>query len=167
MFTSERLVEGDIYTREKLREMFNIRDETINTGIFQPTNYQSIWLFVTENKKNGLPQYKDQLHKNTLYWDGQMKGRKDQLIISHESKALELLVFYRKDRDTFSDYGFKYEGRFRYVSHEGIQPAHFILQRVLNELDTKNNIKDVSAIKETDEESGSSSKTANEYIYMI
>jgi TIR domain len=130
MFTSERFVEGDIYTREYLRKKFGIRDATINTGIFQPPNSQSIWLFVTENKRNGIPQYKDQLHENTLYWDGQNRGRKDQLIITHETKNLELLVFYRKNRDTYSDYGFKYEGRFRYVSHEGAQPAHFMLQRV-------------------------------------
>jgi hypothetical protein len=147
MFTSERFVEGDIYTRERLRDMFDIKDATINTGIFPLPDSQSIWLFITENKKNGLPQYKDQLHENTLYWDGQMKGRKDQLIISHENKNLELLVFYRKNRDTYSNYGFKYEGRFRYISHEGAQPAHFILQRVTDTLNTTKNIAEVSDIK--------------------
>lgn len=167
MFTSEQLVEGGIYAREELRQKFSIKDATINTGIFQPSGYQSIWLFVTENKRKGLPQYKDQLHENTLYWDGQMRGQKDQLIISHESKNRELLVFYRKDRDTFPNYGFKYVGRFRYVSHESAQPAHFILQRIVYDLDTSKNVIDASDIKEADKENGTPSKVTNEYVYNL
>ncbi len=34
MFTSEQLTEGEIYTRHDLREQFNIKDATINTGVF-------------------------------------------------------------------------------------------------------------------------------------
>jgi hypothetical protein len=54
MKTSESLVDGAIYTRSELREMFNIRDATINTGIFRPKGHDSVWLFVTE-KKNLRP----------------------------------------------------------------------------------------------------------------
>jgi len=35
MFTSEQLTEGEIYTRNDLREQFNIKDATINTGVFR------------------------------------------------------------------------------------------------------------------------------------
>jgi hypothetical protein len=59
-----------------------------------------------------------------------MQGRKDDLIINHETENLELLVFYRKDKKEFSNYGFTYEGKFHYVSHTGSKPTHFILQRV-------------------------------------
>jgi|SRR5450631_3375410 len=104
----------------------DIRDETINTGIFQPPESQSIWLFVNEKKEKGATQYRNLLHKNTLDWDGQPKGKKDHLIITHEIENLELLVFYRKDKSTFPDYGFKYEGKFHYVSHTGSKPTHFI-----------------------------------------
>ena len=129
MFTSERLVEGEIYSRKDLIDMFDIKDATINNGIFPLKGYQSIWLFVTENKTNDSPQYKDLLHDNILDWDGQMQGRKDDLIINHETENLELLVFYRKDKKEFSNYGFTYEGKFHYVSHTGSKPTHFILQR--------------------------------------
>lgn len=50
MFTSEQLVEGNIYTRQELQEKFNIQDATIRNGIFKPRTHLSIWLFVTEQK---------------------------------------------------------------------------------------------------------------------
>jgi hypothetical protein len=65
--------------------MFDTRDATINTGVFRPKGYQSIWLFVTENKTKGSPQYTDLLYENLLYWDGQTEGHTDHHIISHVS----------------------------------------------------------------------------------
>jgi 5-methylcytosine-specific restriction enzyme A len=130
MFTSERFVEGDIYTRERLRDMFDIKDATLNTGVFRPKGYQSIWLFVTENKTKGSPQYTDLLYENLLYWDGQTEGRTDRDIISHAAKGFEILVFYRAKKREFPHGGFKYEGRFHYVKHEGSRPTQFLLQYV-------------------------------------
>lgn len=127
MFTSEQLTKGEIYTRDQLQRMFNTRDATIKTGVFQPSGHQSVWLFVNENNKHNSTQYKNLLQEDTLDWDGQNEGRTDQLIIEHEKRDIELLVFYRKNKRTN---GFKYEGRFRYVSHTGSKPAHFVLQRV-------------------------------------
>jgi TIR domain len=130
MFTSEQLKKDDIYTRDKLRQMFSIRDATIKNGVFRPAGYQSVWLFVTENKTKNSTQYKDLLYEDRLDWDGQTKGRTDRLIIEHEIKGIELLVFYRKNRSIFPHGGFKYEGQFRYVSHTGSKPTHFVLERV-------------------------------------
>lgn len=129
MFSSHLLEEGSIYTREDLKRKFKIKDATLNTGIFKPSGHKSIWLFITENKTSDRTQYVDKLDGETLYWDGQTSGRKDKLIIEHYAEGLELLVFYRKKKYEFAGAGFRFEGRFRYVSHSGSQPTRFVLQR--------------------------------------
>jgi len=125
--TSEQLAKTKIYTREDLKQQFSITDATINTGIFQPNGHKSIWLFVTETKSIDMTQYKDKLVGDTLYWDGQTSGRKDQLIINHKEQGLELLVFYRKSKQEFPGAGFEYLGAFEYDSHTEGSPSHFIL----------------------------------------
>jgi hypothetical protein len=52
------------------------------------------------------------------------------LIIEHAQRGLELLVFYRPSRYVFPGAGFRYEGPFRYESHEGSGPTSFVLRRV-------------------------------------
>jgi 5-methylcytosine-specific restriction enzyme A len=128
MQTSRHLTEGNVYTRKDLAEQFGITDATINTGIFQPAGHQSVWLFITEKKTADRTQYTDLLTGDVLYWDGQTEGRKDLLIIEHEQRGLELLVFYRVKRNQFAGGGFRYEGRFRHESHRGSRPTHFTLR---------------------------------------
>ncbi len=41
----------------------------------------------------------------------------------------DLLVFYRRSKKEFPGAGFKFGGRFFYVSHEGPPPTHFLLKR--------------------------------------
>lgn len=130
MYSSEQLEEGQVYTREALRHRFRIVDATINTGIFQPRGYDSIWLFVTEKKSADRIQYRDLLEGDSLYWEGQMAGRKDKTIIEHMQRGLELLVFYRTATDEHPGAGFRYQGRFQYQSHSSGQPTRFILQRI-------------------------------------
>jgi len=127
--TSEVLEASHVYTREQLGEMFSITDATIYTGIFQPAGHESVWLFVTENKTRDRTQYQDLLDGDVLDWDGQTKGRKDHLIIEHKEHGLELLLFYRRKKYEHPGAGFRYEGPFEYVSHEGSGPAHFKLKR--------------------------------------
>lgn len=129
MKTSESLTVGEIYTRNRLREMFDIRDATINTGTFRPKGHDSVWLFVTENKTPDRTQYHDLLDKDVLYWDGQTMGRTDHWIIWHKSEGLELLLFYRKSKSEHPGAGFRYEGPFEYVSHQGRHPTRFTLRR--------------------------------------
>lgn len=131
MRTSEILTTGEVYSRARLREMFAITDATINTGIFQPSGHESIWLFVTELKTPDRTQYDDKLEGDVLEWDGQLLGRKDDLIIEHRQHGLEILVFYRLEKYEFRDAGFRYEGPFEYVSHYGSNPAHFTLRRTI------------------------------------
>lgn len=130
MFTSSQLHQGDIYTRDQLRQLFTINDQTLYTGIFRPKDHESIWLFITERKSGDMTEYHDILVGDILHWDGQTSGRKDESIISHERQGLELLVFYRTKKQEYSGAGFRYEGRFRYKAHTGAGPTHFILERV-------------------------------------
>ncbi len=130
LLLSSHLIEGDIYTRAKLAELLESTDATINTGIFHPRGYDSILLFVTENKAADRTQYVDQLDGDRLYWQGQMAGRKDTLITTHEQQSLEILLFYRSAKSEYPGSGFRYEGQFRYCSHSAGQPTSFVLERV-------------------------------------
>lgn len=130
MLTSQWLECGSIYTRGALRGMFGIEDATINNGIFRPRGHNSIWLFVTEKKSADRTQYMDKLEGDILYADGQTAGRTDKLIIEHQVNDLEILVFYRTDKNEFPNGGFRYEGVFRYRSHTGNNPKQFVYERV-------------------------------------
>lgn len=127
---SSHLTEDQIYTRAELATLLKSNDATIKTGIFQPRDYDSILLFVTERKPGDMTQYADRLVGDTLHWQGQMAGRKDELIIAHEQHHCELLVFYRRTKTEYPGSGFRYAGRFRYRSHSGGQPTSFILERI-------------------------------------
>jgi len=127
--TSSQLATGSIYTRDALNTKFGITDATINTGVFQPKGTSSIWLFITQEKTADRTQYRDRLEGDTLHWQGQTKGRKDDLIVRHDQKGLELLVFFRARKYEHPGAGFRYLGPFQYVSHSGGGPADFILKQ--------------------------------------
>lgn len=123
------LERGNIYTRDDLREMFEIRDSTLNNGVFHFTPRHEVWLFVTENKQADREQYVDKLIRDVLYWQGQRMGRTDPLIINHKQNGEKLLLFYRRAKYEFDGAGFRYEGSFEYVSHSGGHPTSFVLRR--------------------------------------
>lgn len=127
--TSDHLQPGELYTRAELRRLFEIADQTINTGIFGPQGSDSIWLFVTERKESDMTPYVDRLEGDILHWQGQTAGLKDALIIEHQEQGLELLLFYRKSKTEHPDHAFRYEGPFSYVRHHGANPAAFVLAR--------------------------------------
>jgi hypothetical protein len=127
--TSSSLHVGEVYSRNKLKELFQISDATINNGIFRPKDHDSVWLFVTEEKQEDRTQYTDRLVGDTLTIQGQTQGRTDTLIQDHKSKGLELLLFHRMKKDTYPAFGFRYEGEFSYIGQEGAKPATFTLSR--------------------------------------
>ena len=129
-YTSERLIVGHNYAREDLAAMFRITDATLNTGVFRPAGTNSVWLFVTKDKTRDRTQYQDRLEENRLYWQGQTSGRTDAMIVAHESRDLELLLFYRERKYEHPKAAFRFEGRFRYVSHSGAKPSSFMLERL-------------------------------------
>ena len=120
---------GMVYTRAQLISRFAIKDATINNGVFLFRARHEIWLFVTEQKPAGRVQYKDTLIGDELHWQGQSRGRTDDPIINHIESGNDILVFYRKAKNEFLRCGFRFQGRFDYVSHSGKMPASFILRR--------------------------------------
>jgi putative restriction endonuclease len=128
--TSKFLRPGEIYSREELRQAFRIGDATLNNGIFRPKGHLSVWLFVTERKTPDRTPYKDRLEDAKLYMDGQTRGRTDGFVIEHRERGLELLLFYREEKNQYPRAAFRFEGIFRYISHSGAKPAHFCLTRL-------------------------------------
>jgi len=126
---SQQLHAGNVYTRDDLRNLFHISASSINNGIFKPAAFDSVWIFVTEHKTADRTQYKDALIDDVLHMEGQLKGGTDHLIKEHVQRGLELLLFYRKKKYEHLGAGFRYEGRFRYQSHEGSGPTKFTLRR--------------------------------------
>jgi len=149
MKTSEYLTIGSTYTREQLRELFNIKDATIYTGVFQQAGHSSIWLFVTEHKTPDRTQYSDFLEGDVLYWDGQTSGRTDDKIIHHLENGNELLLFYRKRKYECLHAAFRYEGPFEYASHTGRRPSHFVLVRAKAVQDI---VPDLSSLEDEEKE---------------
>lgn len=133
-YTSQQLSLEQIYTRDDLRGIFSITDATLNTGVFRPKDTSSVWLFITEEKTSDRTQYRDRLEGETLYWQGQTSGRTDALIIEHQPRDLELLVFFRKRKYEHPGAGFRYLGPFAYVSHSGSSPTSFVLRRQSQEI---------------------------------
>ena len=126
-YASLALEEGQIYTRDDLRARFTITASSINNGIFKPAAFDSVWLFVTEQKTADRTQYDDILNGDVLHMEGQTQGGTDHLIEEHVERGLELLLFYRKKKYEHPGAGFTYKGRFLYQSHESSGPTKFTL----------------------------------------
>ena len=129
---SQQLAVGKVYTRDELTTMFSIIDSTINTGIFKPAAFDSVWLFITEKPTADRTQFDNLLVDNVLHMDGQEKARTDYLIKEHVERGLELLLFYRTKKYEHPGAGFTFKGRFRYLSHEASAPTKFKLEREIN-----------------------------------
>jgi len=129
--SSDVLELNKVYSREELKERFKITDATINNGIFKPKDFSSVWLFVTEEKTPDQTQYKDYFDGQKFTFQGHTTKRTDHLIFNHDADGNELLVFYRKKKNEFPNYGFLYLGKFSYYSHTTSDseqvPTRFIL----------------------------------------
>lgn len=130
MFVSSLIREGEIYTMKQLVELLGYQEAAFYRGVFTPKKFHSILLFVTEIKTNDKPQYDDLLIGHELNWDGEAEGRSDNRIINHVKNGDEILLFYRKHKTFYLNYGFRFEGRFAYVSHKSQRPTHFIFHKI-------------------------------------
>lgn len=136
-WTSGRLEQGKVYTREDLKAMFGIVDSTVYNGVFQPKGEDSLWLFVTREKPADRTQYVNTFEGDLLRFQGQKAGRTDRKIIAHRAAGVELLVFYREETRQYPGGGFRYEGPFDYVSHSGGGPTDFVVRRTSARADTE------------------------------
>ena len=128
--TSRFLREQNVYTRAELKETFSVADASLNNGIFQPKNHDSVWLFVTFEKTADRVPYTDVLDGDILRFAGQTKGRADSKTVDHIADGNELVLFYRTRKYEYPGAGFRYEGRFEYVDHVPGPPNAFTLRRV-------------------------------------
>ncbi|MGA9723825.1 MAG: hypothetical protein WBQ86_15310 [Candidatus Binatus sp.] len=87
-----------------------------------------MWLFVTRKKAANQPKYVDNLQGEKLHWQGQASGKSDLIIIEHEKRDLELLLFYREESKQYADAGFRYLGPVEYVAHNPGHPSSFTLR---------------------------------------
>lgn len=129
VYASHSLEEGHVYTRDDLRKRFAITAASINTGIFKPAAYDSVWIFVTVQKTADRTQYDDILIGEILHMEGQTRGGTDHLIKEHVVRGLELLLFYRMTRYEHPGAGFTYEGKFLYQNDESSRPTKFTLRQ--------------------------------------
>lgn len=163
MLTSKRLSLGDIYTRRQLAEMFNITDATIRNGIFKPKGHDSIWLFVTRDKPAYMAPYRDDLQGDTLYMAGQTAGLTDRKLIDHERDGREVILFYREAPDSYPPKGFRYEGQFVYMKHEGAKPAQFVFRRADPLAQQAKTDIAAAQVEESGEEGATSTVLVNKY----
>ena len=125
---STQLYEGKSYTRVELNHQFGIDNDNANASVLRPSGYDSIWLFIT-NGSTSNRQFQNQiLDENTVLWSGHLT-RYDQLIMTHGSRGLELLIFHRESPAEYPGAGFEYLGCFEYQSHLGNSPTLFTLIR--------------------------------------
>ena len=135
---SPHLSLGKVYTRSDLVPITGVKGvHALYTGVFKKRDGRSVFLFVTQIKKNGRTQYDDRLEGDTLYWEGQEQRGTDNDIILADERGLELLVFYRRRWNEFPGDGFRYLGHFKYVEHvrpNGPGATRFVLERVAEPL---------------------------------
>lgn len=129
LYLSDRLVEGAVYARKQLRRMFGITAASLNNGVFAVPDTASILLFPTEKKTKDRVQFVDRLEGDTLRWQGQPKGGSDLMLIEHEARGLEILLFYRTRKYQYGGAAFRYEGRFVYTRHRLGPPTNFVFSR--------------------------------------
>jgi len=108
------------YSREELKDTFQITDAIIRNGIHVPNDTSSVWLFVTEGRSPDGISFRNHFDGQVLQLEGQFKGKIGGLITNHESEGNEIVVLYRRKK---RDPGFRYVGRFSYYAHT---PGQFI-----------------------------------------
>jgi 5-methylcytosine-specific restriction protein A len=142
--SSETLELLKVYSREELKDKFQITDSIIKNGVSIPKDTSSVWLLITEEKSPDGTGYRYHFDGQILQFEGNTKGATDGLIINHESAGNEIIVFYQKKKREFPNYGFRYLGRFSYLSHTAGkfigEPAQFIIHPLDVMLDDKGDL---------------------------
>lgn len=109
-----------VYSREDLKQEFNVTDTLIRQGVFRLPGISSVWLFVTGEKLPDGTGFRHHFDGQVLCFEGPSKNKTDGLVIGHVREGDEIVVFYRKKR---RDPGFRYVGRFSYSSYT---PGQFV-----------------------------------------
>ena len=125
---SERLTRDQHYTRAELKQLFGFSDTSLETGVFRPSGYNSVWLFVTALPSTDGQPTTQLVDEDTITWVSAGGARSHQLVVTHELRGLELLIFYREAATPLAA-GFRYLGQFEYQRSTISSPAILTLTR--------------------------------------
>lgn len=116
---------GTSYSRPYLANIWGYQThQAISRGIVTPKNSPFIILFVTNIKQTGYVQYKNMIHDNILYTEGETTHTSDKRIIESSSTHQEIHLFYReRHHSDFTYYGRVYLVSYQLVSQE---PSRFM-----------------------------------------
>jgi putative restriction endonuclease len=118
---------GQSYERPFLAKLWGYKSfHAISKGVVTPANTGFIILFVTKDKQEVFPQYKDYVDGNILFWEGEEKHGSDKRIIGARKKHEEIHLFYR---DTHHS-PFVYFGSVELLNYELREdaPSEFMFQ---------------------------------------
>src|SRR5512140_1819838 len=92
---------GQSYKRPFLARLWGYQSsKAIERGVFTPADGKYIILFVTKEKQLTLPQYKDYVDGDLLFWEGEKGHIADRRIVQASSKGEEIHLFYRDTHHT-------------------------------------------------------------------
>jgi len=127
MNLTDTLILGQEYTRPELARFWGLGGiQAINRGVYTPAKQRVLFLFVTRNKQSCLPQYKDYLDEDLLFWEGENGHGSDARIAAASSKGEEIHLFYRERHHS----SFIYHGKVilaHWIKHED-GPSEFVFK---------------------------------------
>jgi putative restriction endonuclease len=92
---------GSSYDRPFLAKLWGYKSsKAIERGVVTPANTKYIILFVTKEKQESLPQYKDYIDGNQLFWEGEDGHSADNRILESKEHHDEIHLFYRDTHHT-------------------------------------------------------------------
>jgi putative restriction endonuclease len=125
----DRLEKGVAYDRPTLARLWGYKSwRAFGKGVFTPRGEQLILLFITEQKQEALPQYRDMFDGEVLKIEGELGHGSDERIIQAKQSGDKIHVFHRKRHHE----PFTYEGEFdveSYTLHSN-RPSQFTLRRI-------------------------------------
>jgi hypothetical protein len=127
----ERIQVGEAYDRPSLAALWGYKTwAAIGKGVVTPAKENVLVLFITKEKQEALPQYRDVLEGNILHIDGEDGHRNDDPLIHAKQNGDEVHLFYREGHHS----PFICKGEVVLQSHErrSKEPSHFVfrLERV-------------------------------------
>jgi putative restriction endonuclease len=120
----DSLTRGMRYSRPTLASLWNYRGyEALARGIVTPTGTRYVILFITQNKAEYQPQYRDRLVGDSLFMQGEDAHRSDYRMVNSKSNGDEIHLFYRDQHHE----DFEYKGKVELVNHilKMAEPSEF------------------------------------------
>jgi len=124
---TELLELGGAYSRDELAALWGYAGrEALTRGVFCPAGGRKILLFVTQEKRHDLTQYKDHISEEMLFWEGETRHGSDQRVANAGERGEKIFLFYRRRERT----PFTFLGEIRSVWHQlhDNRPSQFVFR---------------------------------------